>query len=226
MKNHHISNAATLSPILQRSDFLAFDGGILMEHQMVHWLFGNGDECDSCHMATGYSMDDPIFLMLHGFTAYLRALWSACHGYDQIASEDLKDLSDAYTASCIENYDECGAILLDEAYYFGAMVEQEWSLTSRMSVTPRKMWNFTDWGVRYDHGTFLRNSGLRNSRGCDIRNVAESEYFEHVAECDRVRRPIHELSENELTLFVEGLQEVRRNEKYQSLVEAHAAYSN
>jgi len=184
MKNHSISSAATLAPILQRSDFLAFDGGILMEHQMVHWLFGNGDECESCHMATGYSMDDPIFLMLHGFTAYLRALWSACHGYDQIASEDLVDESDAYTASCIEDYDECGAILLDEPYYFGAMVTQQWSLASRMSVTPRKMWNFADWGVRYDHGTFLRNSGLRHSYGCDIRSVAQSEYFVRAADLE------------------------------------------
>merc|ERR1712013_417465 len=73
--------------------------------------------------------------------------------------------------------DECGAIELDEPYFFGAMRTQNWSLASRMSVTPRKMWNFADWGVRYDHGTFLRNSELRNSRGCDIRNVAQSEYF-------------------------------------------------
>ena len=164
--------------------------------------------------------------MLHSFTAYLRALWSACHGYDLIASEDLVDVSDAYTAACIEEYEECGAVQLDEPYYFGAMVTQRWSLASRMSITPRKMWNFADWGVRYDHGTFLRNSGLRNSRGCDIRNVAQSEYFELAtdadteAECERVRRPIHELSEGELALFVEGLQEVRRIGKYQSMVEA------
>ena len=58
MQNHSISDAAALAPVLQRSDFLAFDGGVLMAHQMVHWLFGNGDECESCHMATGYSMDD------------------------------------------------------------------------------------------------------------------------------------------------------------------------
>jgi len=184
MPNLSISSATDLAPVLQRSDFLAFDGGILLAHQNVHWLFGNGDECESCHMATGYSMDDPIFLMLHGFTAYLRALWSACHGYDQIASEDLVNESEAYTAACIENYEECGAIELDDAYYFGAMVSQEWSLASRMSVTPRKMWSFSDWGVRYDHGTFLRNSGLRNSRGCDIRNVAQSEYFVRATELD------------------------------------------
>jgi len=175
-----LSDAPTLAPILQRDDFLAFDGGILMEHQMVHWLFGNGDECPSCHMATGYSMDDPIFLMLHSFTAYLRAVWSVCHGYDSIASEDVQNFPDAYTAQCIEEYgdDDCGAIELDDAYYFGAMVTQNWSLTSRMRITPRSMWNFADWGVRYDHGTFLQNSKLREGPGCDIRNVAQSAYFE------------------------------------------------
>ena len=58
-----------------------FLGGVLIEHQRVHWLFGQeNDNCVSCHMATGYSPDDPIFMLLHSFVAYLRAIWAGCHG--------------------------------------------------------------------------------------------------------------------------------------------------
>merc|ERR1712212_630826 len=113
------------------------------------------------------------------------------------------DLSEAYTASCIEEYEECGAVELDEPYYFGAMVTQPWSLASRMSITPRKMWDFADWGVRYDHGTFLRNSGLRHSRGCDVRNVAQSEYFEHQTEEEQLSEQIH-LAHEESRLSEQG----------------------
>ena len=46
-----------------------------------------------------------------------------------------------------------------------------------------------------------------------------SKYFEE--ECDRIRRPIHLLSNDELSLYVEGLQKIRKNGKYQYMVDAH-----
>lgn len=44
-------------------------------------------------------------------------------------------------------------------------------------------------------------------------------------ECDRIRRPMHELSEDELMLYVEGLQRIRDNGKYQIMADAHAGHT-
>merc|ERR1712129_340543 len=98
----------------------------------VHWLLGNGDDCVNCAMATGYAADDPIFLMLHAFTAYLRALWASCHGYDKLDGSQLDGISAVYLAECIDGYSECGAVALDDVYFFGEMADAPWSLSSRM----------------------------------------------------------------------------------------------
>ena len=41
-------------------------------------------------------------------------------------------------------------------------------------------------------------------------------------ECDRIRKPMHLLSEEELMLYVDGLQQIRKNGKYQIMVDAHS----
>ena len=41
-------------------------------------------------------------------------------------------------------------------------------------------------------------------------------------ECDRIRKPMHLLSEDELMLYVDGLQQIRKNGKYQIMVDAHS----
>jgi len=150
---------------------------VLMEHQRVHWLFAMGDECQSCAMATGYSPDDPIFMMLHSFVAYLRAIWAGCHGYDHIDSFILDNHPDVYTGECIDDFEECGAIELDAPYYFGDMATCDWSLTHKQDITPRAVWNFEAWRVKYDLGTFWAQSGLDKSDMCDPDNVEASAWF-------------------------------------------------
>jgi len=177
-----LSVAQKVAPMVEVPFFHEFLGDILIEHQVVHWLFGSGDECTACAMATGYSPDDPIFMMLHAFTAYLRALWASCHGYDNIDPLKLHDHPEAFSAECIDGYDECGVIDLDEPYRFGAMVDQEWSLTSSMKITPRSMWDFAAWNVKYDHGTFYDDSGLRNSEICNRQNIENSVWFTKLSE--------------------------------------------
>merc|ERR1712190_68802 len=46
-----------------------------------------------------------------------------------------------------------------------------------MEITPRTMWHFQDWGVRYDHGSFLEKSGLTESPRCSEYGVAQSEWL-------------------------------------------------
>merc|ERR1719221_2450715 len=146
-----------------------------------------GDECQSCAMATGYSPDDPIFMMLHSFVAYLRAIWAGCHGYDNIDSFILDNHPDVYTGECIDGFDECGAIGLDEAYSFGPMEQATWSLTHKQDITPREMWSFKAWRVKYDHGTFYERSGLSESTMCDPQNIEQSEWFAHPMDIEEVK---------------------------------------
>jgi len=172
-----LGNAHEIGSIVQRPTFEKFEGGIAFHHQKVHWLFGLGDECASCAMATGYSPDDPIFMLLHSFTAYLRAVWASCHGYAVLSGEELDDHSEAYDPRCAEGYPDCGVIELDDIYQFGDMVNQKWSITSTMEVTPRKMWDFNDWNIRFDRGTFIDRAGLETSGECDIDSLRNSKWL-------------------------------------------------
>jgi len=175
--SQHMSTAKEVKPIIEVPFFHEFLGGVLMEHQRVHWLFAMGDECQSCAMATGYSPDDPIFMLLHSFVAYLRAVWAGCHGYDHIDSFILDNHPDVYTGECIDEFDECGAIELDAPYYFGDMATMDWSLTHKQDITPRSVWNFEAWRVKYDLGTFWEQSDLASSDMCDPENVEASAWF-------------------------------------------------
>merc|ERR1719242_2273312 len=173
-----LSTAKDLAPVIEVPFFHEFLGGVLIEHQKVHWLFGQeGDKCVSCHMATGYSPDDPIFMLLHSFVAYLRAIWAGCHGYDNIDSFILENHPDVYTGEGIDGFTECGAIELDEPYFFGPMANVDWSLTHKQSITPRDMWNFEAWRVKYDLGTFWDESGLIHSDMCDEDNLLNSRWI-------------------------------------------------
>ena len=152
--------------------------GIAFHHQKVHWLFGIGDECVSCAMATGYSPDDPIFMLLHSFTAYLRAVWASCHGYDTLSGDELDDHPEAYDPRCAEGYPDCGVIELDDVYQFSdEMINQKWSITSTMEVTPRKMWDFSDWNTRFDRGSFINRAGLETSTECDLDSLRNSKWL-------------------------------------------------
>ena len=44
-------------------------------------------------------------------------------------------------------------------------------------------------------------------------------------DCERVRRPVDELSVDELMLYVEGMQAIRANGKYQVLIDAHKEHT-
>ena len=118
-----LGTAAETREIIERDQFSTFEGGSAFFHQKVHWLFGLGDECVSCAMATGYSPDDPIFMLLHSYTAYLRAVWGACHGYDKLLGRDLDGHEEAYKAECAEGFfdGDCGVVELDDIYDFGEM---------------------------------------------------------------------------------------------------------
>eukprot|EP00485_Elphidium_margaritaceum_P002347 CAMPEP_0202687660 /NCGR_PEP_ID=MMETSP1385-20130828/3312_1 /ASSEMBLY_ACC=CAM_ASM_000861 /TAXON_ID=933848 /ORGANISM="Elphidium margaritaceum" /LENGTH=454 /DNA_ID=CAMNT_0049342493 /DNA_START=8 /DNA_END=1372 /DNA_ORIENTATION=+ len=164
----HLSTAEHMGDLIaENEDFRSFEQQIAYEHQMVHWLFAKED-CIACAMATGYSPDDPIFMVLHSGVAYLRALWATCHGYQTVAASELDEHPECYVAACqpgLED-DECDVIQLDEPYEFDNMKTCDWTIASRMDVTPRMLWDFKDWGVKYSPGDLMKRSGLEASGAC------------------------------------------------------------
>jgi len=181
-----LGDAPDIGEVMERPNFTPMSGGVAFHHQKVHWLFGRGDECQNCAMATGYSPDDPIFMALHAFAAYLRAIWASCHGYDNIAPSDLEEHPEAYLPQCADEQviadgtvysGDCGVIDYDDAFEWEDMALQDWSITSMMDVTPRMMWDFSAWNVQFNHGTFYEASGLSVSAMCDQVNVAGSKWF-------------------------------------------------
>jgi len=185
-----MGNAQEVGEIMERDTFKAMSGGVAFQHQKVHWQFGKGDECQNCAMATGYSPDDPIFMVLHSFAAYLRAIWASCHGYDNIDPSEMEQHPEMYLPGCadadIDLADgstfsgDCGVVMYDDPFEFEEVAESEWSITSKIGVTSRMMWDFADWNVQFNHGSFYEKSGLSESAYCDNGNVAKSRWFSDV----------------------------------------------
>jgi len=173
----NLATATEMGTVIEEPDFQPFNCDVATRHERVHLMIGKGYKCVSCAMATGYAADDPLFMVLHSFVAYLRAVWAACHGYDGLKDEELTANPMVYEAFCDEGYEECGALELDDTYQFGGMIDKYWSITSRMDVTPRKMWNFENWNVKYDVGSFLMRSGLLDSKVCPQQNLEHSAWL-------------------------------------------------
>jgi len=94
-------------------------------------------------------------------------------------------------------FEECGAIELDAPYYFGDMSLQTWSLTHKQDITPRSVWNFEAWRVKYDLGTFWQKSGLSDSDMCDPANVEASAWFAQPGEAEEAAQRLKSDAEKE-----------------------------
>eukprot|EP00485_Elphidium_margaritaceum_P018676 CAMPEP_0202726906 /NCGR_PEP_ID=MMETSP1385-20130828/184850_1 /ASSEMBLY_ACC=CAM_ASM_000861 /TAXON_ID=933848 /ORGANISM="Elphidium margaritaceum" /LENGTH=682 /DNA_ID=CAMNT_0049393135 /DNA_START=86 /DNA_END=2133 /DNA_ORIENTATION=+ len=177
-KEIEIADAEKMGDVIAENDqFLDFLTQIAYEHQQVHWLFAK-EGCDICAMATGRSPEDPIFMLLHSFVAYLRGMWASCYGYNLIPAEELDQHPEVYTAQCRLDVGpgNCDVIELDEAYVFDRMSVESWSIVSEIDVTPRMMWDFADWGVQYEVGDFYPKSGLAEK--CPVKNfLKDNEWF-------------------------------------------------
>ena len=114
-------------------------------------------------------------------------MWAACHGYDRIAGHELDGHEEAYKAECAEGFfdGDCGVVELDDVYDFGDMPKYGWSLTSQVEVTPRSMWDFSDWNTVYDLSDFLERTGLEHSQVCDVANFEKSKWLTKVVELEK-----------------------------------------
>eukprot|EP00483_Globobulimina_turgida_P010505 UN10526 len=90
----------------------------------------------------------------------------------------------------MEEFDECGTIELDDTYQFGILATNKWSITSKMDITPRMLWDFQDWGVVYDIGSFYDES-LFESDVCpsQIFESDDNKWFLHPSDLKRVDPP-------------------------------------
>ncbi len=181
-----LNDAAKTSVFVEAPDFLDMATGVGRGHSAIHSLIGGGVQYEDDALLFvamsafdgGYSIDDPIFMPLHTFSSYLRALWAACHGYDGIDPQYLEQYPSAYTPYGTNPGPDC-VKQLDDGFNLYMLEDAEWSLASNMSITPRSLWNLSDWGVAFDFGTFYGKSGLQTHGVCDANNIEQSPWFIH-----------------------------------------------
>ena len=129
---------------------------------------------------------DPIWYLFHSMVSYHQAIWTDCNDYDLIASKDLDNYPEAYTAFCDQG--NCGGMELDDAMYYGGLLpDKQWAFISKQDLTVRKAYNFEQWNILYDLGNgegFYTDSGL--AKYC--KGKLNSEWFKIRTERDDIVR--------------------------------------
>eukprot|EP00485_Elphidium_margaritaceum_P008361 CAMPEP_0202690690 /NCGR_PEP_ID=MMETSP1385-20130828/5606_1 /ASSEMBLY_ACC=CAM_ASM_000861 /TAXON_ID=933848 /ORGANISM="Elphidium margaritaceum" /LENGTH=577 /DNA_ID=CAMNT_0049345975 /DNA_START=36 /DNA_END=1769 /DNA_ORIENTATION=- len=160
------TTAEIASVFLNNDNFLLFEAQIDHYHAWPHFYLA---VYVSSQMATAYAMDDPLFLLLHTFTLYQRALWTTCYEYDFIDVDLLQQYPDAYTPECNPDQADCGVVGVDAVYRLNPLDENDWAVAYSQDITPRKMYDITDWNVKYDLGSFYTRSKL--NEWCEAKAV-------------------------------------------------------
>ena len=136
------------------------------------------------HIAQPY---EPIWWLHHSFARYQLSMWTFCHGYDVIGTEDMENHPEMYTnycgkekankrfsAGCIDYVNNLSntnkkkeAFLeysfdfsLDAPLDFHPLNEQEWSYVYHHNVTIRELYDISLWNIKYEAGTFWKISGI------------------------------------------------------------------
>eukprot|EP01084_Bolivina_argentea_P014763 27602_1 len=175
--------------IIDNPRFIDFSEIISVNHGIIHQWFSGGNYKVALHGS--WSADDPLFFVLHSYLDYFHNLWASCWNYDRPHTIDLKANHDIFQPFCDHmdctrnpncttktssdsSSDEhsqrigtatCGAIKWDDTFNYRPMNVQPWSLTSKMNIKLKDMYNINDWGIKYELGTFYEKS--RINRFCE-----------------------------------------------------------
>lgn len=152
----HIPDAETLAPhIYENHRWWDFQESVVKEHTYVHgYISGN---CNATHMFGHNAAEDPLFIMLHNFLMYIRALRTTCFGYDKKINE-----LEEYQPFSYDPYQDNRMAdmkpFLDLPMDFNVLAQQKWSRAYKEDITVRKIFDLQQWDISYELGTFYWNS--------------------------------------------------------------------
>merc|ERR1712176_836925 len=172
----HIPNAQTLAPyICSFKKYRNFQDAVVKEHTYVHGYISAND--NTTHMFGHNAAEDPLFILLHNFLMYIRALRTTCYGYDKVINE-----LEQYQPYSYDPYQENRAAdmkpFLDVPMDFNILSEQEWSRANKEDITVRKIFDLREFDISYELGSFwYNNAGLQ--KYC-AENLNETWFYDSV----------------------------------------------
>merc|ERR1719319_2192860 len=81
----HIPSASAMLSTFAFRRWRDFQDGVLLQHTFVHAFVSGND--NKTHMFGHNAAEDPLFVLLHNFLFYIRALRTNCLGYDKSINE-------------------------------------------------------------------------------------------------------------------------------------------
>ena len=154
----HIPDALTLAPhIYSYKKYRNFQDAVVKEHTYVHgYISGNNN---ATHMFGHNAAEDPLFILLHNFLMYLRALRTTCFGYDKVINE-LEEYQ-PYSYDPYQSDREADIKpFLDISMDFNVLAKQEWSRAYNENITVRKVFDLQYFDISYELGSFWHNDEI------------------------------------------------------------------
>lgn len=113
--------------------------------------------------------EDPLFVLIHSFLDYIRALRSNCRGFDQFAVDEM-DQCIPFAFESTSGSD----VTLDTVMNFTTICHLPGAVCGSEQVTIRKMFDIGAWNISYELGSFWNENEELQSQCGDILN---SEWF-------------------------------------------------
>eukprot|EP00485_Elphidium_margaritaceum_P004936 CAMPEP_0202690836 /NCGR_PEP_ID=MMETSP1385-20130828/5726_1 /ASSEMBLY_ACC=CAM_ASM_000861 /TAXON_ID=933848 /ORGANISM="Elphidium margaritaceum" /LENGTH=423 /DNA_ID=CAMNT_0049346151 /DNA_START=96 /DNA_END=1365 /DNA_ORIENTATION=+ len=190
----HIPDADTLaSHIVDNHRWWDFQETVVQEHKYVHsYISGN---VNKTHMFGHNAAEDPLFIMLHNFMMYIRALRTTCFGYD-LKINELEQYQPFSYDPYQDNREADMKPFLDLPLDFNLLAEQEWSRAYAEDITVRKIFDIKAWDISFELGTFWHQSAELQKYCSDNLN---SSWFYDSVQFSTPRREQHGQQDQQLS---------------------------
>eukprot|EP01083_Nonionella_stella_P015213 42581_1 len=177
----HIPGAETMAPhIYSWRRWKDFQDAVVKEHTFVHGYVSAND--NRTHMFGHNAAEDPLFILLHNFLMYLRALRTTCFGYDRVINELEKYQPYAYDPYQA-NHMADSKPFVDRPMDFNVLHDQKWSKVYTEEITVRKMFDLAEFDISYERGSFWHDNVELQKYCAD--NLNETWFYDTVEKAEK-----------------------------------------
>ena len=163
----HIPDGDTLAPhVYSYRRWRDFQEAVLKEHTYVHaYVSGN---VNATHMFGHNAAEDPLFVLLHNFLMYLRALRTTCFGYDVVINE-LEHFQPYAYDPYQDNREADMKPFVDVPMDFTTLAEKPWARAYSEDITVRKVFDLREFDISFELGSFwFENAQLEKYCGDNL----------------------------------------------------------
>jgi len=184
-----LANKSEITSTFYLERFRSFQDLISVYHGKIHKFFAAGN---TSHMWSNNAAEDPLFVLVHSFVDYIRAMRQDCWDYDRVDVASLDELIpfafDGYQVDQIQDEDD---------YYFKPTLDTKMSFVfictevhgaycREHEVTIRSMFDIGALGISYEPGSFWSDNAALQEWCGDRRN--DSWFYEESQRESEVER--------------------------------------